>query len=69
VPRRKETNPHLAKLRKIEKRLGELNYTPQTARRLASVLWSLSRDEPEIRERRLQAFRDLSHPQFGEYGR
>lgn len=69
MPRRRETNPGLIKLRKIEKRLGELNYTPDAARQIASILRSLSYDEPEIRERRLEAFRDLSHPQFGVYKR
>lgn len=67
MPRRRETNLEIIKLKKIEKRLSELNYTPQTVRQLASILWSLSQDKPEIRERRLQAFRDLSHPQFGVY--
>lgn len=67
MPRRRETNPELIKLRKIEKRLGELNYTPQSAKTLASFLEGLSRDEPGIRECRLQAFRDLSHPRFGVF--
>lgn len=67
MPRRRETNPRLIKLRKIEKKLGELNYTPQAAKQLASFLSQLSYGDPEDRERRLQAFRDLSHPQFGVY--
>jgi len=69
MARRKETNPHIIKLRKIEKRLGDLNYTPMAAKQIASILKSLSHDEPEIRERRLQAFRDLSHPQYGVYSK
>lgn len=67
MPRRHETNPEIIKLNKIIKRLGELDYTPQAARQLGGFLKSLSGDTPERRERCLQAFRDLSHPQFGEY--
>lgn len=69
MTRRRETNPGLIKLRKIEKRLGELNYTPQAAKSLASHLSQLAYGDPKDRTLRLQAFVELSHPQFGEYKR
>ncbi len=57
---RKQYPPEETKRRKAQKRLEGLNYTPQSARLLSTVLRAMALDEPTQRDARLRAFSEIA---------